>query len=494
MSTAVPRKSLEPFLRDSVEYYKHQVDGIRQMAPMTSFLLADDMGLGKSLQALTVFCIDVKRGLAEKLIIVCPVTLRDNWAEEIEKFTRIPYTLLGQIPHPGGLVKLKSIGPKAREEQLQEFFTLPGPHILICNYEQLVNPIHKATLLRNRVSMAIFDEAHMMKNPKAKRTQAALSVQSKRSALLTGTPMLNQVDELWTLLHRIDPRRFPKYWSFVNRYCVFGGYENRQIIGVKNEAELRKILGEVMIRRMKNDVLKRDKPNLITHKVGLSDEQRKLYDEIEDELGLTHAGTGEVMAIENALTKFLRLKQICNTPYSIDPSFPDSSIKLDRAVEITEELMNRDDKFVVFSQFRGTIDAMTNRYNKARIPSLMHLHGGVPQNQRQAIVNEWSKRKGGGVILCQTEVAGVGLNMVAASECMFIDRLFVPGLNKQAIDRLDRIGQTRPVVVHNLMTRGTVEARVEAILAQKQGLGDEIVGGAMGIRKLLEMLRNKEDQ
>ena len=489
-----PRKSLEPFLKDSVEYYQHQIDGVRQMAPMPSFLLADDMGLGKSLQALTVYCIDLKLGKADALIVICPLSLRDNWADEIKKFTRIPYTLLGQVNDPRKPGQLKTIGPKAREDQLVEFIRQRGPRILICNYEQLVNAVHKDTIRGFRWSMAIFDEAHKIKNHKAKRTEAALAVRSERSAMLTGTPMLNQVNELWTLLHRISPGKFPKYWTFVNRYCVFGGYENRQIIGVKNEAELKKLVGAVMIRRLKKNVLSMDEPKYIDHFVGLSAEQRKLYDQIEDELFLTNPATGELLDVENGLTKFLRLKQICNTPYSIDPAFPDSSIKLDRAVEITEEIADRNDKLVVFSQFRGTIQAMVNRYAKSQPGPVIQLHGDVPGNTRQAVVNQWSATKGPAVLICQTEVAGIGLNVVAASECMFIDRLFVPGLNKQAVDRLNRIGQTEPVIVHNLLTKGTVEARVESILRAKEDLGDEIIGGAIGINKLLQMLKARMNE
>lgn len=486
---AEPRKSLEPFLRDSVEYYKHQVTGVRQMVPMDSFLLADDMGLGKSLQALTVFCIDVKLGKGDTCIIVCPVSLRENWAEEIEKFTRIPYTLLGQVDDPKKPGQLKTVGPKAREAQLHNFMLQNGPRILICNYEQIAP--HQGLFNTFRFRMGIFDEAHMIKNHKAKRTQAALGLRSERSAMLTGTPMLNQVDELWTLLHRINPRKFPKYWTFVNRYCVFGGYENRQIIGVKNEAELKKLLGEVMIRRLKKNVLSMDEPTYIRHMVGLSPEQRKLYDQIEDELFLTDPNTGEPMDVENALTKFLRLKQICNTPYSIDPGFPDSSLKLDRVTEVAQELADKNDKFILFSQFRGTIEAQVNRLHRAKTGPVFQLHGDIPKTMRQPTVAEWSRVKGGATIICQTAVAGVGLNMVAASDVGFIDKLFVPGLNKQAVDRAHRIGQENPVMVHEFLTKGTVESRIESILKAKGDLGEEIIGGSMGIRKLLELLKQR---
>jgi SNF2 family DNA or RNA helicase len=488
VTATTERKSLEPFLKDDVQYYPHQVPAIRDMARMNSFLLADDMGLGKSLQALTVFCIDVKRGIAETMLVVCPVTLRENWVDEIEKFTRIPYTLLGEVANPNKRGEMKKLTPAKRQAQLVEFTQQTGPRILICNYEQLVNPVHSATLRKFQFSAALYDEAHYIKNHKAKRTDAALAIRSKRSFMLTGTPMLNQVNELWTLLHRIDPRAFPKYWTFVNRYCVFGGFENRQIIGVKNEAELKKILGKIMIRRMKNDVLARDKPTYIQHKVGLSDTQRKLYDQIENELYLTD-GNGVEYDVENDLTKFLRLKQVCNTPYSIDPSLPDDSLKLDRVIEVCEEIASANDKFVLFTQFRGTMAATANRIYKAKLGPLHLLNGDVPTGERVPIVKQWGSERGASILLCMTQVAGVGLNMVKANQGGFIDKLFVPGLNKQAVDRMDRIGQDKPVLIHEFITKGTVESRIEAILRSKEMLNADIVEGSVGMRKLIELLK-----
>jgi SNF2 family DNA or RNA helicase len=487
------RKSLEPYLKDSVEFFEHQTDGIRRAARMPSFLLADDMGLGKSLQALTVFCIDVKMGKAETLLIVCPVTLRDNWFEEVNKFTRLPVTLLGEVAHPTKHGQTKKLAPVARQRQLEDWIGQSGPRILICNYEQLVNPVHKQTLTTFRFCMTIMDEAHVIKNHKAKRTQAALAIRARRSGMLTGTPMLNHVDELWPILHRIDPVRFPRPWAFINRFCAFGGYENRQIVGVKNPEELQKILAGVMIRRLKNDVLSREAPTYIKHLVGLSAKQRELYDLaaadpffFEEEDGTDEDGNKKD---GGALLKFLRLKQICTTPYAIDTELGDDSLKLDRLQEIAAELAERDDKLVVFTQFRGAQEAIMKRFAKANYGALYQLHGDVPQKERQPTVARWGAVRGASIIVCMTQVAGVGLNMVAASECTFVDRLFVPGLNKQAVDRLDRIGQERPVVVHELVARNTIESRIEEILGSKEMLNQDIVEGGAGMSTLIEMLR-----
>lgn len=488
-ATAAPRKSLEPFLKDDVEYYKHQTDAIRRLINMKNFLLADDMGLGKSLQSLTVHCIDVKMGKAETCLIVCPVTLRDNWAEEIQKFTRIPFLLFGEEPHPTRKGETRRITGQKRHQQLLDWMQHQhGPRFLIVNYEQLTSEIHKSAFRDFTFDTVIYDEAHYLKNPDSKRTKAAMELRKERAMLLTGTPMLNQVNELWTLLNIIDPKRFPKYWSFVNRYCVFGGYENRQIVGVKNQKELVTVLGEVMIRRMKNDVLSREKPTYVQLQVKLSPEQQELYNSVANDLILPGSVATEV---ENPLTKFLRLKQICGTPYSIDPSYPDSSFKLDRAVEIVKEFADQDEKIVVFTQFRGVLDAIDKRLRKAGTGPVFQLHGDIPQKQRQPEVARWAKVKGPATMACMTQVAGVGLNMVAASTVLFIDKLFVPGLNKQAVDRLDRIGQEKPVQVFELIARGTVEQRVEEILKDKTMVNQEIVEGGVGMSKLLSKLTER---
>lgn len=492
------RKSLEPFLKDDVQYYPHQVDGIRVLARLNSFLLADDMGLGKSLQALTVYCIDVKMGKAETLVIVCPLTLRENWADEIEKFTRIPYTLWGE-EFVGG--KKKKLSPEKREAQLQNFLAETGPRILITHYEQWVSPWHTDTLKRARFHVGIFDESHKIKNPKSQRTKAVMKIKTNRSFMLSGTPMLNQVDELWTTLNRIDSAKFPRYWTFVNRYCLYGGFQGKSIIGSKNKKELNTHLKSVMLRRMKDDVLSRDKPTYVQVRVGLADKQRQLYDTLMNDLILDTGGSPEDSEITNALTKFLRAKQICCTPSAVDPSLPDDSDKMDQVVEDLLDITGgkNGEKVVVFTQFRGVLESLSRRWNvtqhfsKDPVP-MYFLHGGVDRDERVPLVKRWSNDGKPSVIACMLQVAGVGLNMTAARNVLFIDKDFVPGINKQAVDRCDRIGQTKPVIVREYYAKGTVEDRIEKILKMKiKEFGDIIEGSATMnnlARMLLEQLKS----
>lgn len=485
-SSSASRKSLEPWLLDTIDFYPHQVDGVRTLARMTSWLLADEMGLGKSLQALTVFCVDIKMGLSETMIVVCPVTLKFNWYDEIKKFTRIPVVILG-VDDPDA-EKIKPLSPAQRKKQIDAYAAMTGPRILIVNYEQVT--AHIEQLNKIHFDVRCFDEAHYLKNRSAKRTKASMKLRGKRTFLLTGSPMLNQVNELWTLLHMISPRDFANYWNFVQRYCVFGGYMNKQIIGVKNTPELINKLQNYQLRRLKKDVLNLKEPQIIQVKVDLHPDQRTLYDQVVNDMQLTMPSEPTPKDIENALTKFLRLKQICGTTATIE-GYADHSHKLDRAVEIIAEQLENGERVVVFTQFRGVLSAIENRLADA-VPNapIYVLHGDVPKERRQAVVSEWGATTTPGVIVCMLQVAGIGLNMTQARVGVFLDKLFVPMLNKQAIDRLHRIGasETQPVQIYELLCRGTIETRIEAILRVKSKLFGSIVEEAKLKRRLVESL------
>lgn len=487
------RKSLMPYLYDTVEYYDHQIEGIRKMARMQNFLLADDMGLGKSLQALTVATIDVVRGWCSKILIVAPVSLKGNWSDEIEKFTTFPYVVFGEertVSH--GSVKVKKLGPADRAKQLEQYDSMQGPKILIANYEQ-VQP-HLNELNKMGFDITIFDEAHYMKNYKSQRTKACLKLASTRNFLLTGTPLLNQVNELWPLLHKIDPTGYPRYWGFVQRYCVFGGYKDKQIIGVKNEKELTDRLQSVMIRRMKKDVLDLPEVQYIDRKVDLTPEQRKIYDKLLNDLVLERVTDGTEDEIDNALTKFLRLKQICGT--TLPFTGVDNSSKLDLSVSDAVEVLLNEHKLVVFTQFRDVQEAFCQRMDSI-MPDydIWELNGDVPAHQRQGVVKAWADHPKPAVLVCMLQVAGIGLNMTAARHGFFIDELFVPGLNQQAIDRMHRIGAdtTQPVQITRYICRNTIESRVQQILRTKKKLFGSIVDQSDFKRKLLQALMEKED-
>lgn len=479
------RGSLEPYIKDEIVYYPHQIDGIRTLARMRSFLLADDMGLGKTLQALTVFGIDVFLGRATKAIVICPVTLKGNWIDEIDMFTRFQRIELGKGYKKDGKTP-RVLSKLERDLQLVEFDRMEGPKILVVNYEQVVSHLEQLKVLKFDVAM--FDEAHYLKNPTAKRTKACMKLTTPRTFLLTGSPMLNKVDELWPILYRIDPTQYPSYWTFRQRYCVFGGYKNKEIVGVQNEQELTLRLQSVMVRRLKDDVLDLKKPQIIPRKVDLSPTQRKYYDEALNEMRITMPGDMSPLDIENGMTKFLRLKQICGTTATLLGPDHDESWKLDLAIEDAQEILSNGHKLIVFTQFRPVQAMYIRRLQNVTKAPVWELHGDVPIGSRQDVVKAWSSHAGPAIIVCMLQVAGIGLNMTAARHMQFIDKLFVPKLNQQAVDRAHRIGQdkTQSVQVFEYITRDTVENRVEQILRTKSKLFEDVVETSSWKRMLLE--------
>jgi SNF2 family DNA or RNA helicase len=197
--------------------------------------------------------------------------------------------------------------------------------------------------------------------------------------------------------------------------------------------------------------------------------------------------------VDNALTKFVRLKEICGTTYKFTGE--DVSSKLDLAITDDTELLENGHKIVVFTQFRDMQHCYIERLQKEVGCPVWELNGDVPKPDRNPLVKEWGMTSEPGVIVCMIQVAGIGLNMTAARHASFLDKLFVPGLNQQAIDRLHRIGadKTQPVQVREYLARGTIENRVNQILRTKSKLFGEIVEQDPNWKKkLLELLLEEE--
>lgn len=454
----VQRRLLEK-INDDIDFRQHQVDGVRRMIKMTGGLLADDMGLGKSLQILTVAAVAFQDEGLDKVLCVTPLSLKFNWSDEMDEHTTYSYHVLTGTP-------------KQRLKQLEEF----DADVLVVNYEQVV--AHLGELNAMGFGFVLLDEAHYIKGHKTKRTKACHRLRIPRRWALTGSPVLNQVDDLWSILHFIDPVAFPKYWSFVNRYAVWGGYMDKQIVGVKNERELKEIVDRYMIRRTKAELGLSYKQPPVIEKLELSKKQKELYEQAKEELQIDIPNANP-LEISNAMVKLLRLKQICGTTAAIE-GHDDDSAKLDRAEEIIQELVDRGEPVVVFTQFRSVLACIVDRLEKRGMKTYQ-IHGDVPGEERAGVVKMWTNWcKSSGVepaILCCTiQTAGVGLNMVVSNHALFLDRTFTPKLNEQAEDRLDRIGQTKPVTIIDFEMRNTVEHRVRTINKTKKELFNTLIG------------------
>lgn len=481
-----PLDSIPEVLKPDIVFMRHQREGIARMWNMNSFILADDMGLGKSLQALAVCAVHAHmtrqvHGISSRILIVAPPSLKRNWANEIEKFTGFRHFLVeGE--------------PKKRDAKLREYAEAHGNRVLIMNYEQI--PKHLSVLNQLDLDIVIADEAHYLKNPKARRTTAFRLLEARRRFMLTGTPVLNHVDDLWVLLDQVQPGQWGTFWGFCQHHCVFGGFQGKAIIGVKNEKQLTENLNRIMIRRLKVDVLDLPEVQVIRREVDLLPAQSRLYRRaIKDMILERDAAMGEdgEEEIATPMVRFMRLAQICSTTANVRDDGQDESAKLDAAMVDLDTIIAGGGKTVVFTKFRTTLACYVNRIlaaYKGNVPVYV-LSGEVPIDQRQEVVNAWSGVDGASVVVCMIQVAGVGLNMTAGRHVQFLDKDLTPANNEQAIARVHRIGQGQQAVqVYEYHARGTVEARIESLLANKKATADEVVED----KSLQQMLNDVLDE
>lgn len=319
---------------------------------------------------------------------------------------------------------------------------------------------------------------HMIKTPDSKRTEAFRRLPPSRRFMLTGTPILGHVDDLWVMLDQIQPGAWGTFRGFAATFCVYGGFEGKSVVGVKNEKRLTDGLEQIMLRRLSVDVLDLPEVQYITRSVDLLPEQRTTYTRAVKEMILERDDTGAgEEEIATPMVRFLRLKQICSTTATVRMDGADYSAKFDLALADARMMTDDGEKIVVFTQFRASLACYVNRL-LAGLPDVpvWVLHGDVPTDDRQASVKAWSAHDGPAIIVCILAVAGVGLNMTAGRNVQFLDLDVTPANNAQAVARVHRIGATGDRIrVWTYEAADTVDQRVNAIIAAKQQTNDSII-------------------
>lgn len=318
---------------------------------------------------------------------------------------------------------------------------------------------------------------HLIKTPEAKRTEAFRSLTPGRRFMLTGTPILGHVDDLWVILDQVQPGAWGTFRGFTATFCVFGGYEGKSVVGVKNERRLMAGVEQIMLRRRKEDVLDLPEVQYITRSVDLLPEQRAAYTKAVKEMILERGDGLEDEDIETPMVRFLRLKQICSTTATVRLDGADHSAKFDLAIQDARMVTDHGEKIVVFTQFRASLACYVNRL-LAALPDVpvWVLHGDVATDDRQASVKAWSAHTGPAIIVCILAVAGVGLNMTAGRNVQFLDLDVTPANNAQAVARVHRIGATGDAIrVWTYEAADTVDQRVNRIIEAKQQTNDSII-------------------
>ena len=437
--------------------------------------LADDMGLGKTIQVLALLLLHKRRrqGGDPPHLLVVPASLLANWQAEIERFAP---SLVALVAHPSAMPagELAEIGNTA----------LDRVDVVITTYGTLARV---EALQRRRWSLAVVDEAQAIKNPGAKQTRAVKAVQARSRIALTGTPVENRLGDLWSIFDFLDPGLLgsaPEFSRFVKRLTDRAD---------EPYAPLRRLIQPYLLRRLKTDrSIMADLPDKTEVKAFclLSAAQAALYQKTVDELDRALAGLTQGIERRGLVLAYLmRFKQICNHPshwLGDGPWDEGGSGKLARLREIVEAVAAKQEKALVFTQFREATEPLAAFLAELFGRPGVVLHGNTPVRERGALVRRFQEDAAVPFFVLSLKAGGAGLNLTAASHVVHFDRWWNPAVENQATDRAYRIGQHRNVLVHKLVCRGTVEERIDRLIEDKQSLAQELLEGG-GETLLTEM-------
>jgi superfamily II DNA or RNA helicase len=451
----------------STKLYPYQEQGAMHLAFGRRAMLADDMGLGKTVQAIAASALLKEMRDIQRVLIICPASLKHQWAREIRRFTSLSVTIVeGNLSARRGLYHDPS------------FFK-------IINYELVRHDLDE--LLKLRPDLIILDEAQRIKNWRAKTAQMVKSLPSRYAFVLTGTPLENRIDELYSIFQFLDPRILGPLWYFNDRFYELEQRESGtyKVLGYKNIDELRALIAPYVLRRTRDEVLK-DLPPRVDNNffVEMTDPQWQAYREFQEHVAklLAKAKRQPLTPKEHEilLMCLVKMRLICDALALHDKEIPPkdrekTGPKLTELDEIlSEEIASNGHKAVVFSQWASML-ALTEPIVQRVGLKYVKLTGDVPSARRGALIQKFFDDPDCRVFL-STDAGGVGLNLQAASLVINLDLPWNPAVLEQRIARAHRHGQPSSVQVINLVAKDTIEERMLDTLAAKKNVFAAVFG------------------
>ena len=426
--------------------------------------LADDMGLGKTIQALALIEREWHANGRRPVLLVCPTSVIGNWQKEAARFTPD----LPVLAHHG---VTRAKGAAFKEEAARHA-------IVISSYSLLQRDCE--ILKEVDWSGVIVDEAQNIKNPNTKQARAARSLPADYRVALTGTPVENNVGDLWAIMEFLNPGLLGTQAEFKRTFFV--------PIQAQRDADaaqrLKRLTGPFILRRLKTDKkIIADLPEKMEMKVfcTLTKEQGSLYAAVVEDARKSLDDTTGIQRKGVVLATLSKLKQVCNHPAQFlgdNSAIPGRSGKLARLIEMLEEVLAAGDRALVFSQFAEMGGIIQRHAQETFGREVLFLHGAVPRKQRDRMVERFQVAKGDGprIFVLSLKAGGTGLNLTAANHVFHFDRWWNPAVENQATDRAFRIGQMRNVQVHKFLCAGTLEEKIDEMIERKQEIAAAIVG------------------
>ncbi|MQA92445.1 MAG: helicase [Gemmatimonas sp.] len=461
------------------ELLPFQLDGIAFAAGAGRAILADDMGLGKTIQGIGLAELLAREAAIRRVLVICPASVKFQWKNEIRRFSdRSCQIVLGRADE------------RASQYADGSFFT-------ICNYEQVLRDI--LAIERVPWDLIILDEGQRIKNWEAKTSRIVKSLRSPFAVVLSGTPLENRLDDLFSVTEFVDYRRLGPAFRFFNRHRVTD--EKGKVLGYRDLDVLRENLRPILLRRTRASVM-RDLPARTTEiiRIPATDEQLA-YDGAQMRIVSSivrkrYISEMDLLRLQKAL---LLARMNANSTYLVDKQPPGYSTKLDHLSELLEELAQEEDrKVVLFSDWTTMLGLVETKLDDLGV-SWVRLDGSVPQRKRQQLVDRF-QRDASCTAFLATNAGATGLNLQAANTVINIDLPWNPAVLEQRIARVHRMGQQNPIQVYVLVTEGTIEEKLLATLSGKHELAlaaldldsevteVELASGMEELKRRLELL------
>lgn len=458
--------------------YPYQLNGIEYGLNHKNWLLLDSPGLGKSLQII---------GLAEELkcreninhcLIVCGInTLKNNWIKEIEKHSYLSAKVLGQKIRKNGARFIGTIADRVADIKScpEEFFWVTNVETLRSN--DVINALNA-----NNIDMVVFDEIHTIKNPTSQQGKNALKLKNNKYKIgLTGTLLLNNPLECYVPLRWIGKEK-SNFSTFKSEYLSYGGLFGNEIIGYKNIDFLKRTINKYSLRRTK-DILDLPEKTRINEYIDLSDAHYKFYSDVQD--GVVKDVDKVNINTASVLSMLTRLRQAIACP-SILTTENIESTKINRCVELCDDIVSNGDKVVIFSTFKDTVNVL---FDKLRVYNPLLITGDINDEIISDAIEKFQTDDNYKICVCTWQKAGTGITLNKARYAIFIDCSYTPALNEQAEDRIHRIGTKEPVFIYYLWANDTVDMRIKDILDDKSMINEFVLDNKC-TPLLLQRLKN----
>jgi len=449
---------LRPYQRRGVSWMQFLVE--RGLGPC----LADDMGLGKTVELTSMLLNKKEAGtLTGPVLLICPMSVVGNWEHELRRFAP---SLTVLIHHGAG-----RLSGDAFRQEAAKFDLVISTYALTARDRELFESM---TWLG-----VVLDEAQNIKNASTKQAQAARAIPTGFRVALTGTPVENRLSDLWSIMEFLNPGYLGPADRFRKNFAL--PIERGNDAGTK--AQLRTLVQPFILRRLKTDpTIISDLPEKLEMKVycSLMPEQASLYEAVvRDMLEQIESAEG-IQRKGLVLSSLTKLKQICNHPAHFmgdHTLLAGRSGKLARLEEMLDEVVAADDHALVFTQYAEWGRELQTYLRERLGKEVLYLHGGTPRHLRDRLVHRFqTDRRGPPIFLLSLKAGGIGLNLTRATHVFHYDRWWNPAVEQQATDRAFRIGQTRNVQVHKLISSGTLEERIDDMIESKRQLAEQIVG------------------